>query len=246
MATVSATYLDAAGTPASGTVYLSPVIRAGTSSQEVVTEKRVWADLDAGGSIALDVLASDDALWLTDSDVPYLVEERLTQLPFRSYWVIVPAGGVDLADVQPLDPDDIRVVSVGQVGADGPPGPQGERGDPGPATITVGTTSTGPEGSDASVANSGTPDDVVLDFTIPRGDTGPTGPQGPQGATGDTGPQGVKGDTGATGPTGPEGPQGPQGPAGADGAEHKTWDGTQAAYDAIGTPESDRTYYVVG
>ena len=42
-------------------------------------------------------------------------------------------------------------------------------------TITVGTTTTGNPGTNASVVNTGTTQDVVLDFTIPRGDKGDTG-----------------------------------------------------------------------
>lgn len=62
-------------------------------------------------------------------------------------------------------------------------GPTGPRGEAGPATITVGTTTTGDPGTEASVVNSGTIEDVVLDFTIPSGEIGPTGPTGPQGET---------------------------------------------------------------
>ena len=40
------------------------------------------------------------------------------------------------------------------------------------ANITVGSTTTGQPGTQASVTNSGTNKDVVLNFTIPRGDTG--------------------------------------------------------------------------
>lgn len=40
------------------------------------------------------------------------------------------------------------------------------------ASITVGTVTTGNPGTQASVVNSGTDKDAVLDFTIPRGDTG--------------------------------------------------------------------------
>lgn len=43
------------------------------------------------------------------------------------------------------------------------------------ASVSVGTTTTGAAGSSASVSNSGTPLDAVLNFTIPRGDTGATG-----------------------------------------------------------------------
>lgn len=66
------------------------------------------------------------------------------------------------------------------------PGPQG------PATITVGTTTTGEPGTDASVTNSGTPENVVLDFVIPQGEAGP------QGETGAAGPQGEAGVDGQT------------------------------------------------
>ena len=51
----------------------------------------------------------------------------------------------------------------------------------------------------------------ILDFTIPRGDTGPAG------ATGSTGATGITGLTGATGVTGPTGPTGPTGATGATG-----------------------------
>ena len=85
--------------------------------------------------------------------------------------------------------------------AAGPQGPQGEPGTPGAnglaATITVVNTATSAPGSNAAVTSSGTPQDVALSFTIPRGETGPTGATGPQGAIG---PQG---DTGPTGPPGP-------------------------------------------
>ena len=99
-------------------------------------------------------------------------------------------------------------------------GPTGPRGPQGPATITVGSTTTGEPGTNAQVTNSGTSENVILNFTIPRGATGPIGPQGLQGETGATGPigpQGLQGETGATGPTGPTGPQGLQGETGATG-----------------------------
>lgn len=50
------------------------------------------------------------------------------------------------------------------------------------ATITVGSTTTGAAGSSASVSNSGTSSAAVLDFTIPRGDTGATGSAGTPGS----------------------------------------------------------------
>ena len=90
-------------------------------------------------------------------------------------------------------------------------GPTGPTGPAGAATITIGQTTTGAAGTNASVTNSGTAENVVLNFTIPRGNTGDTGPTGPQGPQG---PQGLQGNTGATGETGPTGPTGPAGPPG--------------------------------
>ena len=112
------------------------------------------------------------------------------------------------------------------VGPTGPTGPQG------PVSIAVGVTTTTDPGTNASVTNVGTDDNVILNFNIPKGETGPIGPQGipgiegPTGPTGPTGPQGlqglqglqgIQGPTGPTGPTGPQGLQGIQGPTGPTG-----------------------------
>lgn len=69
-------------------------------------------------------------------------------------------------------------------------GPTGPRGLQGPASIRIGNTTTGESGTDASVTNSGTAEDVILNFTIPQGITGPTGPTGPRGEQGEQGPAG--------------------------------------------------------
>jgi hypothetical protein len=42
--------------------------------------------------------------------------------------------------------------------------------------LAVGTVTTGEPGTDAQVVNSGTPQNAVFDFTIPKGDTGTTPP----------------------------------------------------------------------
>ena len=70
---------------------------------------------------------------------------------------------------------------VGPTGPTGATGPTGEA-----ATITVGTTTTGDAGTEASVANSGTLEAAILDFVIPQGATGPTGETGPSGLDGET------------------------------------------------------------
>lgn len=59
-------------------------------------------------------------------------------------------------------------------------------GSTGSATVTVGTTTTGAPGTPASVTNSGTATNAILNFTIPQGITGPTGSTGSTGPTGPT------------------------------------------------------------
>ena len=61
----------------------------------------------------------------------------------------------------------------GDTGAAGQDGQDGQDG--AAATVTVGTTTTGAAGTNASVTNSGTSSAAVLNFTIPRGDTGTPG-----------------------------------------------------------------------
>jgi len=60
----------------------------------------------------------------------------------------------------------------------------------GTVSVNVGKTTTGEPGTNASVTNSGDETNVVLNFTIPRGDTGPQGPAGKQGPAGAPGPAG--------------------------------------------------------
>ena len=79
-------------------------------------------------------------------------------------------------------------------------------------TVEVGDVTTLEPSQEATVTNSGTGTNAVLNFGIPQGIQGVKGDKGDKG---DQGPQGVKGDTG---PQGPEGPQGPQGPRGATGS----------------------------
>jgi hypothetical protein len=75
------------------------------------------------------------------------------------------------------------VLPIGPAGATGATGEQGLKGDAA-ATIAVNSTTTGAAGTSASVTNSGTSSNVLLNFTIPRGAAGAAGPQGPQGPTG--------------------------------------------------------------
>ena len=72
--------------------------------------------------------------------------------------------------------------SQGIQGPVGPQGPQGERGIS--ATITVGSTTTLPSGSDATVTNVGSSSAARFNFGIPKGDKGDTGDTGPAGRDG--------------------------------------------------------------
>ena len=85
------------------------------------------------------------------------------------------------------------------------------------ATVTVGGTTTGEPGTDAKVENTGTKTNVVLEFTIPRGDVGPQGEPGEQGPAGPKGDPGERGPAGERGPKGDPGEQGERGPAGEQG-----------------------------
>lgn len=81
------------------------------------------------------------------------------------------------------------------------------------ATVAVGTTSTLPGGSAATVSNVGTASAAILNFGIPagpKGDPGAQGPMGLQGQKGDTGAQGQTGDTGISGPAGSPGLDAPR------------------------------------
>jgi hypothetical protein len=90
---------------------------------------------------------------------------------------------IDLLNYMPLPAGPYAAGMVaGPPGADGPPGP------PGPVTADVGSTATGEPGTEAIVTNSGTTQEMVLDFVIPRGADGADGVDGVDGAVGPIGP----------------------------------------------------------
>lgn len=86
----------------------------------------------------------------------------------------------------------------GLQGEKGDTGPQGEKGDKGDSnftSITVGNTETVMPNEQAEVTNSGTNENIVLDFKIPMGAKGEPGEKGDKG---DTGPRGLPGEIGRT------------------------------------------------
>lgn len=120
-------------------------------------------------------------------------------------------------------------------------GPTGPTGPAGPVTITIASTNTTEPGTNANVVNIGDNQNAILEFSIPRGDTGATGPQGLQGVTGPTGPQGLQGVTGPTGPTGATGPQGLQGIQGVTGPTGPTGTTPTLAIGTVTTGEPGTT-----
>ena len=74
------------------------------------------------------------------------------------------------------------MTSKGDIGTTGAVGSAG--------TVTIGTTTTSSAGGNASVSNSGTSSEAVLNFTLPKGASGTAGVQGSIGLTGATGAAG--------------------------------------------------------
>ena len=139
-----------------------------------------------------------------------LIQNKVTVSQPNSHVVVKNAGGLR-----------------GLTGETGPQGPQGVPGEA--ATVTAGTTTTLPAGSNATVQNVGSTSAAIFNFGIPKGDKGDTGESGaaatisvgststlPAGSSAtvtnsgtssaavfDFGiPKGDKGDTGATGADG--------------------------------------------
>jgi hypothetical protein len=124
---VHGTYVLADGTPAAGSVLLTPVAVAGMSAavKRLVTRHSVVGRLDGQGSVTLHVLASDDPDWMVDGPVLYEVAEYIAGARGKAYQVHIPGPGpVDLADLQPVDePQTVAAFPV--------PGPRGQQGPPG-------------------------------------------------------------------------------------------------------------------
>lgn len=198
------------GAVATGKVWVMPVNFTGDGITVIVPVKIPFDIIN--GVLDAEVYIDDESV---TPDLYLQIEERIKGAEDRDPYIIKPVGEATNLATAPrytLGP----VVPEG----DGTQGPPGEA-----ATISVGSTTTGAAGSNATVVNSGTVNNAVLDFTIPRGNTGQPGATGNTGATGPAGPEGPAGPTGLTGPEGPEGPEGGPGPQGipgtpgADGAD---------------------------
>mgnify|MGYP004547494153 CR=1 FL=1 len=81
----------------------------------------------------------------------------------------------------------------GEKGDQGEQGLKGDKGEDGAATLEIGMTETVEPEEQALVTNIGTPENVILNFKIPRGATDPQGERGDQG---EQGPRGFPGEIG--------------------------------------------------
>jgi hypothetical protein len=72
-------------------------------------------------------------------------------------------------------------------------------------TISIGSVTTSEPSTDATIINVGTSTDIILNFSIPRGNQGLQGDQGGQGSTGSKGERGSRGATGSRGSNGSDG-----------------------------------------
>lgn len=128
-----------------------------------------------------------DAEGVTASPAPDVYSQLLRRLnDFDGYWLPEVAENGDLSwsrEINETLPQTVNIKGAkgdkGEKGDKGDKGDTGERGDKGEAgavaTVTVGSVTTAPAGSSASVTNSGTKNAAVLNFAIPKGEKGEAG-----------------------------------------------------------------------
>ena len=92
--------------------------------------------------------------------------------------------GMAICPINPPNGTPTIALAIAQGGVQGAfsiinQGPKGDPGGPGQAaTVSVGSTTTGAPGSQASVTNSGSSSQAVFNFTVPQGEQGIPGPAG--------------------------------------------------------------------
>lgn len=114
------------------------------------------------------------------------------------------------SNIQP--PNSVYYMLLASEGKQGERGERGEQGiqgiqgnDGATPTIQVGSVITTEAGTNASITNSGSSTEIILNFTIPKGDTGIQGERGEQGLQGIQGLQGERGEQGLQGEQGNDG-----------------------------------------
>lgn len=165
------TFNDTNGSKVPTTVSIPKDISAFRNDKKYVSEEQ-----------AEELLAD----YTTESDVEEIVGQHIEKIPAG------PAGTDGIDGKDGLSAYEIAVTNgyegteqewlktlkgePGENGADGAKGDPGEKGDNGETpVIRIGTVTTGAPGTKAVVTNSGTETEVILNFTIPRGDKGDPG-----------------------------------------------------------------------
>lgn len=116
----------------------------------------------------------DDYIYTENTDVIYL-ENLVKQVEDLQQQII---DGTDIEVVSDSDTEyklklSINGKEITTANLKGANGSKGDKGDPGAAaTISIGETTTGEPGTQASVTNTGTETAAVLNFTIPQGEKG--------------------------------------------------------------------------
>lgn len=154
---------------ASGTLTMTA---SGTSNQAVMFTGALYLKMFFGAVLMANPRTRIVATEITS----YEIHNGYTFTPYVSnVGVISWTNDGDLDNPTPVN-------IMGPQGEQGIQGEQGPQGDPGPATVvTVGSTTTGEPGTDASVTSTPTEDGIQLEFTIPRGQDGAQGPAGAPG-----------------------------------------------------------------
>jgi hypothetical protein len=204
--TVTGTFLDDRGKPATGRFIFDPSIDTlvDPGSGLTIRLRRKTVEL-VNGQVSEPLIATDNST-LSPKNFTYKVSGVVAGQTQRAYSIALPAATatVSLAALVPT-PSSMGTINVpsgakGDTGPTGPAGPQGLKGDPG--NPGANSTVPGPQGPQGVAGPAGAAS------TVP-------GPQGPQGIQGVQGPQGVTGPAGADSTV--PGPQGPKGDTGAQG-----------------------------
>jgi hypothetical protein len=239
--TLSGSPTDVFDVPYDGWYYIDIVINVfDTLAEEVVVEFGVVTAI--GDKYVQSAVSTHGGITISPTSIRYHSPVLLTsgtggyKVAYDISWT-APDLTTDNNDGTPtIDfgiPNRLSVYPL-TLNVDLPAGPAGADG--ANATTAIGATTTLVAGSNATVTNSGTPSNAILDFGIPKGHEilfGTGIPNPSQGDEGDFYIQeglGVVGDVyrkesglwelkgSLEGPAGPQGIQGPQGPAGIDGA----------------------------
>lgn len=185
-------------------------VKDGVGIKEIATTAK-----EENNAVEIDILTTDGKskkailngffIQHTYTSIAEMMDDYAAETVSKGCFAMIDTGSVEDEDTGKLF---FKGASSWQMIGDlsGARGIQGPRGIA--ATVSVGNVSTGEAGTEVEITNTGTENDAVFNFIIPKGD------KGDKGETGETGPQGEKGDKGETGEAGPQGEKGDKGEPG--------------------------------